>query len=199
MKHCLVLSAPEEIYRCPERESPAEAFLILYTQLILSEIHKNGYAFSFPLRCPCELILGLNLAGTKFLDKTIHLTHLHTFQFYDLFTNVLQYEDFLYISDSCDHHCLLKGHSDTKITKSFCDYCRGETDLLFVVHPAGHLDDQTAAILASAQKKKIPIFRYHPETFETVRENLPPDWIIPEGDYSEKDIWENIPKETKVK
>ncbi len=199
MKNCLFLSVSEEIYCCPERESPDGAFFLLYTYLVLSEIQKNGYAFSFPLRRPCELILGLNLITMNFPDKTVSLTHLHTLQFYDLFTNALQYEDFLFISDNCDHHRLLRGHSDTKITQSFCDYCRRETDLLFVVHPAGHLDVQTAAVLAAARQKNIPIIRYHPESFETVRENLPPDWIIPKGEYSAKDIHDAILPENKVK
>lgn len=197
MKNCLVISVPEEIYPCPEHNSPDEMTFLLYTYLILSEIQTNGYAFSFSLRYPCELILGLNLITLNFPSKIAPFTHLHTFQFHDIFTNVLQYEDFLYISDACDHHRILNGHLDTEITQSFCDYLREETDLLFVVHPDGLLDPRTVAILAAAQLKNIPILRYHPETFETVRENLPTDWIISNGEYSAEDIHNAVRRKTK--
>ena len=189
MKNCLVISTSEETFPCPIPDSREEIRLGLHIYCPLQEMVLNRCGFSIPLRNRNEIYTG-ELLSTILSDPGIEdrfFIRLRTVYSNNFCPNAADIKRMNYINGRCTRHQHLSSSQGTA-HRMLCQYCREETDLLFVVYPSGRIDSETAELLAIAQQKQIPILHYDPETFEIIRENLPENWIAYGDRITESDV-----------
>ncbi len=189
MKNCLVISTSEETYSCPVSESREETRLWLHIYCPLTELGLNRCGFSIPLRNRTEILTGEIISGMQW-DGDIEnmvVIRLRTVYSNNFCPNAADIDRMNYINSRCTRHQNISSSQSTA-HRMLCNYCREEADLLLVVYPADRIDPETAELLTIAQQKQIPILHYDPETFETVRENLPDRWIVYEDHITESDV-----------
>ena len=189
MKNCLVISTSEETYSCPVSDSHEEVRLWLHIYCPLAELCLNHYGFSLPLRNRTEILTGEILSGMQWDGdiENMFVVRLRTVYSKNFLPNADDIERMNYINNRCTRHQHISSSQSTA-HRMLCKYCREEADLLLVVSPADRMDPETAELLATAQQKQIPILHYDPETFETIRENLPGPWITYTDMITESDV-----------